>query len=938
MKKTIQLFIFLCLGYFINAQNVGIGVDNPQDLLHIHDGNFRLEGNDKYVNLYTTSPNYSGFQFYTDGFLKGGLYYSGNTQLLNLTNKVTAKGLVYDLNSNKVFIGRDFGISPEEKFGIRTVINTPTLGGMYIETNGHSGGKPFYGYAIDDTIKGYHYFDGASDIWRLNLAGDKLVVKKSGEVGVGLSNPLDMLHIKDNVRIDGTLPSLRFYQGSTFGSSIEQNGNNFFISNLESGKLFLRTDNTTHMTIDEIGRVGIGSNSPSEKLHIAGDVLIEGATPTIKLYQGTLMKSYIDQSSDDLNINNMQNGGLKLSTNDTVRMTIANTGKVGIGINNPVDNAHIKDNVRIDGSLPSLRFYQGSTFGSSIEQNGNNFFISNLESGKLFLRTDNTTHMTIDEIGRVGIGSNSPSEKLHIAGDVLIEGATPTIKLYQGTLMKSYIDQSSDDLNINNMQNGGLKLSTNDTVRMTIANTGKVGIGINNPVDNAHIKDNVRIDGSLPSLRFYQGSTFGSSIEQNGNNFFISNLESGKLFLRTDNTTHMTIDEIGRVGIGISNPIDNAHIQDNVRIDGSVPTLKFYQGGIYGSSIQQNANDFYISNLESGKLFLRTDNSTRMTIDDVGKVGIGTADPIEKLHVDGKVIIEGFTPTLKLYQGTQFKSLIEQSGDDMNINNMQDGALKLSTDDFVRMTIANTGNIGIGTTSPDHKLDVFATTTIGIDVINAYSGSATKYGLQASCSTDGTGTRYGVHGTANAHASDVSPNYGVYGIASATNGSPAPLYGVYGLATNAGSGPKYGVYANATVATNSWALWANGKSHFKNDVLIGHTTSIPGYKLSVDGSIISEEVKVQMSENWPDYVFDQEYDLMPLDEVNEFIKEKNHLPGVPSAAEVSEENGFHLGEMNRVLLEKVEELTLYILQQQEELEKQKKRIIALEKRKINSQK
>ncbi|HRW22318.1 MAG TPA: hypothetical protein P5509_10105, partial [Bacteroidales bacterium] len=68
-----------------------------------------------------------------------------------------------------------------------------------------------------------------------------------------------------------------------------------------------------------------------------------------------------------------------------------------------------------------------------------------------------------------------------------------------------------------------------------------------------------------------------------------------------------------------------------------------------------------------------------------------------------------------------------------------------------------------------------------------------------------------------------------------------------------------------------------------------------------------------------DYVFDDEYQLMSLDELSEFIKTNKHLPNIPSEAEVMKEGNFDLGEMNKILLEKIEELTLYILQQEERI-------------------
>ena len=94
---------------------------------------------------------------------------------------------------------------------------------------------------------------------------------------------------------------------------------------------------------------------------------------------------------------------------------------------------------------------------------------------------------------------------------------------------------------------------------------------------------------------------------------------------------------------------------------------------------------------------------------------------------------------------------------------------------------------------------------------------------------------------------------------------------------------------------------------------IGSGTIATGFMLSVDGKIISEELKVQTSGSWPDYVFKKEYDLKSLEEVETSIMENGHLPGIPSAVEVKEEGGIMVGDMQRRTIEKVEELTLYAI-------------------------
>ena len=102
------------------------------------------------------------------------------------------------------------------------------------------------------------------------------------------------------------------------------------------------------------------------------------------------------------------------------------------------------------------------------------------------------------------------------------------------------------------------------------------------------------------------------------------------------------------------------------------------------------------------------------------------------------------------------------------------------------------------------------------------------------------------------------------------------------------------------------------------------------YLLAVDGSIIAEEVRVELSGNWPDYVFADDYNLMPLSEVEKSIQENKHLPGIPSAS-IVETEGIELGEMQKKMMEKIEELTLYLIQLEKDNDELSKRVQQLEK-------
>jgi hypothetical protein len=111
------------------------------------------------------------------------------------------------------------------------------------------------------------------------------------------------------------------------------------------------------------------------------------------------------------------------------------------------------------------------------------------------------------------------------------------------------------------------------------------------------------------------------------------------------------------------------------------------------------------------------------------------------------------------------------------------------------------------------------------------------------------------------------------------------------------------------------------------DVGIG-TTNTHGYRLAVNGKILCTNLKVQLESEWPDFIFRKDYKLTPLPEVEKFIDIHNHLPGIPSASDI-EKNGIDVGDMNVGLLKKVEELTLYIIEQQKQIENQQKQIDAL---------
>ena len=118
--------------------------------------------------------------------------------------------------------------------------------------------------------------------------------------------------------------------------------------------------------------------------------------------------------------------------------------------------------------------------------------------------------------------------------------------------------------------------------------------------------------------------------------------------------------------------------------------------------------------------------------------------------------------------------------------------------------------------------------------------------------------------------------------------------------------------------------WNNIGTYFrKSDGFVGMGTTSPDTRLTVKGVVHAQEVKIDLNgATAPDYVFEKDYKLPSLEKIKSYIDRYHHLPEVPSAKEM-EENGVKVGEMNMLLLKKVEELTLYVIELKKEVEQLK---------------
>lgn len=585
-----------------------------------------------------------------------------------------------------------------------------------------------------------------------------------------------------------------------------------------------------------------------------------------------------------------------------LKNTFPEKGKVGVGTTKPTESLEVVGNIKVSGSISSQTVSTNSLQTSSL-LTLNNAVIK----GKLGIGVSNPT-VELDVLGGARFTGNLVAQNLSLQGLTGVNGVFNTLTINQS----SYFT-------------GSPTFSNNASFLKNISLTGKLGVGVTSPSEAVDVLGNIKTSGSLASGSIASGSATFSSLT------LIQNSSFG-----------------GTVGIGTNTPAEKLHVVGNIKADNSIFSKSLQSESVQTTQLTSGSATFS-DVVTMNKLLILND-----------KLGIGVSAPSESLDVSGNI---------KASQGIVSASVRSGTGD-------------FSDRVHVAQNLVVDGQIGIGKTSPSYALDVNGTvnatavlvnglpinpasaTNFTVDQNLTVNGGTTLSALQVTGAMSAQSLTFG-NGTSSADFG-VGKNLSVSGNSSLTGdlsvGGTTTLFGVNingPFNANSVTLKEITTVGNTTVGQN---LTVNGTSqltgdlsvsgnikgsiieanefrnpdgtvafNFQNTVIsqtlgIGTTNPVPAnYKLAVAGNIIATGLDLKVPSRWPDYVFEPNYKLVSLDELNAYLHHHKHLPDMPSDTDMKAAKNYNVSEMDAKLLEKIEELTLYIIQLEERIKKLEKK-------------
>ena len=657
----------------------------------------------------------------------------------------------------------------------------------------------------------------------------RVTINTSGNVGIGTTNPASRFvvlggnsgndDIDRYVRFKASNGEKRFdfYVGGTGNASIF----NMYTSDGTTKNVQIASGGTSYFNG---GNVGIGTTSPDAKLHVestsatGANFILEtthsGGIPLLDL-KGAHSAQL--RYKDELNviqgrIDFGDSGTFNFIDvpNNNSTLYLKTGGNVGIGTTSPNNKLDVNGDVFINSNYTSNVAAQDLTIGKTttgdhgltiVTGNANTAGIffgdsNNNDAGMLKYQhssnsmqfvTNRSEKMRITSAGNVGIGVTGPSQKLEISPN---DGSdTRNIKTFFNTA-SVYNPASagteekvvsgfrfgwySDYYQIGATRGGGTDIADfviSDTgqERLIIKANGNVGIGTTNPNDALEVAGNnstqhrIRINNTgtgTATLAFMQGTTFKSWVEYNNStgNLDVWQYTNNPLRFATNNTERMRITSSGNVGIGTTSPSKKLSVAGDVILGQGQSRSVTYRSGDGNFRITPNSGgwstgyffDNYSGTYKGGfGLLGTTDSATYFWIGDnyndttmviqpnAGNVGIGTTSPGNKLDVyDSSVsanIIRARNATQQIALGVNDAS----GGAFLFVNSNH--ALRFGTNGSERMRIDASGNVGIGTTSPEAKLHTKVGTSGGSPYdssVGIFAEGASRSIIQMSSTSD----------------------------------------------------------------------------------------------------------------------------------------------------------------------------------------------------------